>query len=418
MGLNLANKSKTGIFYGWVVVVAGSLILLLGWGCQYSYGVFFTELCADLNWTRAMVSGAYSLGFLWHGIIYFVAGSLNDRYGPRLMITISAVVMGLGYALMSVIEAPWHLYIFYGIVIGTGLGFSYIPVSSTVSRWFVRRRGTALGLTAAGIGMGGLVLAPVAQFLITKFDWRTSYLILAGLVVVIVLPLSRLMRLDPSEKGLLPYGREESAIENEQLGNSLSSEVSFSLKQATRTSQFWLLAVMYASYPFAVQMVMVHLKAYAVDFGIAEMTAATALGLVGGASTGGRIVMGSLSDRIGRKTSFFIAYLLMAVMMLWLIKTRQPWQLYLFSVVFGFGHGSCVPLFPAVIGDWFGTKFHGSIFGMLGIGLGIGGAIGPLLAGYIFDITRSYDIAIIIGAVALFIALGCSFAIKAPYRLK
>ena len=414
----MANKSKTGIFYGWVIVAAGCLILLVEWGCHYSYGVFFTELCADFGWTRAMVSGAYSLGFLWHGIIYFVAGSLNDRYGPRLTLMISAVIMGIGYALMSVIEAPWQLYIFYGIVIGTGVSFGFLPVTSTVSRWFVKRRGTALGITMAGIGIGTLVLAPFAQFLITKFDWRTSYLILASLVVVVVLPVSRLMRLDPSEKGLLPYGREEIATENEQRGNSLSSEVSFSLKQATRTSQFWLLAVMYASYPFAVQMVMVHLKAYAVDFGIAEMTAVAALGLIGAGNITGRIVIGSLSDKIGRKACFLVAYLLMAVMMLWLLKARQPWQFYLFSVVFGFGHGSLVPLFPAVIGDWFGTKSHGSIFGMLGVALGIGGAIAPLLAGYIFDTKGSYDIAIIIGAVVIFIALGCSFAIKAPHCLK
>jgi len=414
----MTNKSQRSIFYGWVIVAAGCLILLVEWGCQYSYGVFFTELCADLNWTRAVVSGAYSVGFLWHGIIYFVAGSLNDRYGPRLTLMISAVIMGIGYALMSVIEAPWQLYIFYGIVIGTGVSFGFLPVTSTVSRWFVKRRGTALGITMAGIGIGTLVLAPLSQFLITKFDWRTSYLILASLVVVVVLPVSRLMRLDPSEKGLLPYGREEIATENEQRGNSLSSEVSFSLKQATKTSQFWLLSVMYASYPFAVQMVMVHLKAYAVDFGIAEMTAVAALGLTGAGNIIGRIVIGSLSDKIGRKACFFVAYLLMAVMMLWLIKARQPWQFYLFSIAFGFGHGSLVPLFPAVIGDWFGTKFHGSIFGMLGIALGIGGAIGPLLAGYIFDITRSYDIAIIIGVIVLFIALGCSFAIKAPQCLK
>jgi len=414
----MTSRSRTGIFYGWVVVAAGCLILLVEWGCQYSYGVFFTELCADLNWTRAIVSGAYSLGFFWHGIIYFVAGSLNDRYGPRLTLMISAVIMGLGYALMSIINAPWQLYIFYAVVIGTGLGFCYVPVTSTVPRWFVKRRGTALGLAAAGIGIGTLVLAPLAQFLITKFDWRTSYLILAGLVVVIVPPVSRLMRLDPSEKGLLPYGGEGIATESKQHDNSPSSAVDFSLKQATRTRQFWLLAVMYASYPFAAQMVMVHLKAYAVDFDIAEMTAATALGLTGVGSIAGRIAMGNLSDRIGRKACFFIAFLSMAVMMLWLIKARQPWQFYLFSVLFGFGHGSCVPLFPAVVGDWFGTKFHGSIFGMLGIALGIGGAIGPLLAGYVYDIRGSYNIAIIIGAVVLFIAMACSFVIKPPHRLK
>jgi len=414
----MTNKSQRSIFYGWVIVAAGCLILIVIGGCQRSYGIFFTELCTDLGLTRAIVSGAYSLCYLWQSIMRSASGVLNDRYGPRLTLMISAVSMGIGYALMSAIEAPWQLYIFYGVLIGTGVGFGFLPVTSTVSRWFVRRRGTALGITVAGIGMGALVLAPFAQFLIFKFAWRTSYLILAGLLVVIVVPVSRLMRLDPSEKGLLSYGVEEVGIEGKQHNNSLSSKVDFSLKQAARTRQFWLLAVMYASLVFAAQMVIVHLKAYAVDFGIAEMTAATALGLVGGASIGGRIMMGSLSDKIGRRMSFFISYLLMAVTMLWLIKARQPWQFYLFSIIFGFGQGSYVPLFPAIIGDWFGTKFHGSIFGMLGIAAGIGGAIGPLLAGYIYDTRGSYDIAIVVGAVVLFIAIVFSFMIKAPHTPK
>jgi len=411
----MSSESKTGIFYGWVIVATGFLILLVEWGCQYSYGVFFTELCADLSWSRATVSGAYSLLFLWHGIIYFVAGSLNDRYGPRLMLTFSIIAMGGGYALMSSVNALWQLYIFYGIIIGTGVGFGFVPISSTVSRWFVKRRGTALGITAAGVGLGTLVMAPVTQLLITRFDWHTSYLILAGILLVVGIPICRLMKLDPSEKGLLPYGIEEIQDKSNQQNKDLSSTADFSLKQAMATKQFWLLSMMYSAYPFAVQMVMVHLKAYAVDFGVAEMTAATAIGLVGGAGTGGRIVMGSLSDRIGRKASFFISYLLLAVTMLWLMEVRQPWQFYLFSIAFGFGYGGCVPLFPAVVGDWFGQKSHGSILGAISISLGIGGSIGPLLAGYVYDTTGSYNIAIIIGAVVLFSATACSLIMKAPH---
>lgn len=411
----MANKSKPPVFYGWVIVAAGCIILLVEWGCQYSYGVFLTELCGDLGWTRALVSGAYSLYFLWHGIMYFVAGSLNDRYGPRLMLMISVLMLGSGYALMSTIDAPWQLYLFYGILIGTGMSFGYLPVTSTVSRWFVRRRGTALGLTVAGVGIGTLLLAPFAQFLIFEFAWRTSYLILAGLVVAIALPVSRLMRLDPSEKGLLPYGMSEMETQRKQKDSSASSAVDFSLKRAIQTRQFWLLAVMYACLVLTVQMVMVHLKAYAIDFNIAEMTAAAALGLVGGASIGGRIAMGSLSDRIGRKAAFCIAYVLMATMMVWLLKARQPWEFYVFSTIFGFGYGGCVPLFPAAIGDWFGTKFHGSIFGVLSVAAGVGGMVGPLLAGYIFDTRGSYNIAFIIGAAVLLIALACSSAIRTPY---
>ena len=386
------------------------------WGCQFSYGIFLTELCQELGWGRAIVSGAYSLFFIWHTVIYFPAGSLNDRHGPKFTLLISIIAVSGGYALMSIINAPWQLYIFYGIVIGTGQGFCYVPITSTVFRWFVKRRGIALGITVAGIGMGTLIMAPFAQFLIARFDWRISYLILASFVAGIGLPVSRLMSLDPSEKGLLPYGVREIATEGKQRDRSLSSTVDFSLKQAITTRQFWLLCVMYASLLCAVQMVMVHLKAYALDSGTAELTAVNAIGFIGGASIGGRIVMGGLSDRIGRKAAFFVSYFLVAVMMLWLMEARQPWQFYLFSAIFGFGYGGCVPLFPAAVGDCFGEKFHGGIFGILSIAGGVGGAIGPLLAGYVSDLTGNYDIAIIVGAIMLFVAMGCSLVLKPPSR--
>jgi len=408
----MAGKSRTGVFYGWVIVAAGCLILALQWGCQYTYGVFFTELCSELGWTRAMVSGAYSLLFLWHGVIYFVAGSLNDRYGPRLTLAISAVIMSIGYALMSIVNAPWQLYIFYGIILGTGLGFGYLSVASTVSHWFVKGRGVALGFTVAGGGVGTLALAPFAQFLITKFDWRTSYLILAALLAVIVLPVSRLMRLEPSEKGLLPYGIE--AIEAQNRHGGLLSTTAFTARQAAKTEAFWLLFALYAFLDFSVQMVMIHLDAYAKDVGIAPMLAATILGVVGGGSIFGKIAVGGISDKIGRKRSFFICFLLMAMMMLWLTETRQAWQFYLFSALFGFSYGGCIPLFPAASADWFGTKFHGTIFGFISLSCGIGGSIGPLLAGYIFDTRGSYELAIIIAAVTLFIAMGLSLVIKVP----
>ena len=247
------------------------------------------------------------------------------------------------------------------------------------------------------------------QFLIIKFGWRVSYLILAGLIFVIGLPASRLTRLNPSEKGLYPDGM-KGTTENKWNANPLSNTRDFTFKQALKTGQFWLLLSLYAisALPFGIW---VHLKAYMVSFGITEMTAATAIGLSGGAYTLGAIVISKFSDRTGRKWPLFISLLSMALMMLWLMKARQPWEFYLFSTITGFSWGAFV-LFPAIIADWFGTKFLGSICGMLDVGWGIGGATGPLLAGYIFDTTGSYELAIIMGATLLFIAMGLSMMLK------
>ena len=403
--------SKSSVFYGWVIVVVGGIILFLEWGFQYSYGVFLTDLCDDLNWTKATVSGAYSLFMFWHSTMNLLSGRLNDKYGPRLTLAISIIALSAGYALMSIINAPWQLYIFYGIIIGIGAGFGYLPVVSTVTRWFVARRGMALGITVVGIGMGTLVLAPFSQFLIFKFDWRNSYLIIAGIIFIIGFPITRLMKLDPREKRLLPDGAKQIA---EKTYSGLPSQVNFTLQQAIKTKGFWLLFAMYAFLTFTIHMVLVHLKAYATVVGISPMSAATILGLVGGASILGRITIGSVSDRIGRKACLFIACLSIAVMMLWLVKARQPGQFYLFSAIFGFGYGSNSPLFPAITADWFGTKSHGIIYGTMLLATGVGGAIGPLLGGYVFDATGSYDMAFIIGAIVSFIAAGCNLVLKKP----
>jgi len=278
-----------------------------------------------------------------------------------------------------------------------------VPVTSTVSRWFLGKRGTALGITLAGIGIGTLILAPFAQLLIFNFDWRNSYLIIAGIVIIVGLPLSQLMRLQPAGTGLVS-------------NSEMESEVDFRFKQAIKTKAFWFLFVMYGVLILVVQMVMVHLKALITDIGIMATIAATILGLIGGVSILGRIVMGSGSDKFGRKAFFFIGFLLIGVAMLWLMKASQAWHFYLFSALFGFGYGGCIPLFPAITADWFGTKFHGSIFGALLIAAGIGGAIGPLLGGYIFDLAGSYDIAIATGATLSFIAAACGLLIKVPER--
>ena len=394
----MASESKAGIFYGWVIVAAGFVVLMMAWGFQYSYGVFFESLCKEFDWTRTMVSGAYSIYMVFHCALYPVVGMVNDKYGPRRSLLFCVLLMSSGFALMSCINAPWQLYIVYGVVIAGGVSFTFLPVTSTVAHWFIERRGIALGIVTAGIGIGTMILVPLAQFLISDFGWRNSYLILAGLILIVVLPISRLMRLNPSEKGLLPYGAEEA--NGSKANDSLANIADFTVKEALRQRAFWILFVISIFYIMAIQTIMVHLKAYATDVGIPSMVAATILGVVGGASVLGRITMGSASDRIGRKQAYLISLLLMAIMMLWLMRVEQLWQFYLFAAIFGFGYGGCIPLGPAILGDWFGTKSHGSIFGVLTLS-GVVGGIGPVMAARIYDGMGSYNLAFIIEAAVL-----------------
>ncbi len=407
----MVSSPMTNIFYGWVIVAGVSVILSLQWGCIDTYGIFLTELHSDLGWTKTAISGAYSLFSIISCSLSILTGSLNDRYGPRLILMISIIVIGTGYVLMSTLSAIWQLYVFYGVIAAIGASFGWVPAISTVSRWFTKKRGMALGIAQAGAGIGSFIMPPLSQFLILKFGWRVSYLILSGFLFVIGIPASRLMRPNPSKKGLYPDGMEDS-IENKESANSMPGIVDFSFRQALRTRQFWLLFIMYATAALPIGM-LVHLKAYMLEFGISEMTAATVIGIRSAAFVIGALVISRLSDRIGKKVPLFICFLVMTVTMLWLIRATQPWEFYLFSIISGFTWGS-LTLFPAIAADWFGTKFHGSIYGAFEIGFGIAGGVAPLLAGYIFDTRGNYELAIIIMATGLFIAMGLSCVISSP----
>jgi len=209
------RKPKNRIFYGWVIVAGASGIVSLIWGCDGTYGIFLPELATDLGWTKTTLSGAYSMGWIVANGLGILAGRANDRYGPRLVMTFSVAVTSVGFGLLYLMKAPWQLYLYYGLIASIGMGFLGVPAMSTVSRWFVKKRGMALGITQAGIGLGAFVMPPLIQVFITRFGWQISYLIIAGLILGVGLPVSRLMRLNPAEKGLRPDGA-EAEIVNEQ----------------------------------------------------------------------------------------------------------------------------------------------------------------------------------------------------------
>jgi len=407
----MAGKPKTGIFYGWIVVATASVILALQWGFHESFGIFFTELYRDLALTRTEVSGSYALFYVVSSTLGILTGRLNDRYGPRLILTISVIVISIGCALMSVVNTLWQLYVVYGVIIAVGAAFGWVPVIATVCHWFVRKRGMALGITKAATGIGMFIMPPLSQFLIIKLGWRISYLIIAGLICAIGLPASRFTRADPAEKGLYPDNI-KGTVKNTGKDKRLYNTRGFTIKQALRTKQFWLLFALSAIFalPFGIW---IHLKAYMIGFGISEMTAATVIGLSGAAYVVGVLAINYLSDRIGRKKPLIISLILMGLMMLWLMRAREPWEFYVFTIIIGFSWGGS-GLFSAIIADSFGLKFLGSIYGMLDASWGIGAGISPLLAGYIFDTTGSYQLSIIMGAVVIFITAGLALLLRPP----
>ena len=345
-------------FYGYIVVVAAFLIMMVMFGVYYAFGVFFKPVLAEFGWTRAMTSGAFSLSWIVSGLLAIVMGRLTDRFGPRLVMTLCGFFLGLGYLLVAQISAVWQLYLFYGVIIGIGMGGAFVPLMSTVARWFVKRRSMMTGIVVAGVGMGSLIAPPVASRLIATYDWRLSYIILGSIILVVVVLLAQLLRRDPTQVRQVPYS------ENEEQGFKPETE-GFSLKEAVCTKQFWLVSAMFGCFGFCALAIMVHIVAHATELGISAASAANILATIGGMGIVGRVVLGTAADRIGNRQAFIIGFIFMSAALFWLMPATEAWMLYLFAAVFGFGYGGCATSESPLVAELFGLSSHGLIMGLL-----------------------------------------------------
>ena len=384
--LDLAENRQPGFFYGYIVVLAAFFIQAVVGGTMYTFGVFFKPLLTEFGWTRAMTSGAFSVFMLLHGFFYIITGRVNDRFGPRVLLTVCGFLLGLGYLLMSQVGAIWQLYLFYGVIMAVGASGGFVPLISTLARWFVKRRGLMTGIAVSGTGVGMIILPPLANWLITNYHWRFSYLVVGVIALVLIMTAAQFLRRDPSQVGQLPYGADE--VKQDSL-NSETRGLSF--QQAIHTRQFWLFLTILFCFGFGLQTMMVHIVPHATDLGIPAAAAANILAIIGGLTIAGRIIMGGASDRIGNKLSFSIALTLMLIAFSWLLIAEQIWTFYLLAAIFGFGYGGIAALQSPIVAELFGLSSHGVILGFAVFVVTIGSAIGPVMAGHIFDTTNSYQ---------------------------
>jgi MFS family permease len=387
-------EPKTGFFYGYFIIMASFSIMFVMWGVHFAFGVFFKPILSDFGWTRAMTSGAYSLCTIMNGLLAIVMGGLTDKFGPRLVMTFCGVFLGLGYFLMSRLDAIWQLYLFYGVIIGIGMSGSFIPLVSTVVRWFVDRRGVMTGIVTAGTGVGALIGPPVANLLISKFSWRVSFLVLGGIVFAVIVLSAQLLRRDPAQVGQRPYG--ENREDNNEAG--LNGE-GLSLREALFTSRFWIFFITGFCYGFCVFSIMVHIVPHAIESGFSSAQAANMMASIGAAAIIGKVLLGRMGDIWGSRQLMTFSFILMAITLFCLMLVKNFWILYLIVGGFGFAYGGCAVSHSPIVAMLFGLRAHGLIFGIFGVSVAIGGAIGPFLAGYIFDITESYQLAFLVGTV-------------------
>jgi MFS family permease len=406
-GLSLVEDRKPKFFYGWFIVLVAFCIQMIAWGIFTTFGVFFDSFLNEFGWARATISGAHSLAFFTLGFTGIVVGRLGDRFGPRMVMAGCGFLIGLGYLLMSQIGAIWQLYLFYGVVAGIGLSGTDVLLLSTVARWFVKKRGMMSGIAKIGTGIGMLIMPLVANWLISHHGWRTSYLILGSVALVLIVTAALFLRRDPGQRGLVPYGGEAAMASSlDAVGGG------FSLREAIRTRPFWTISAIYLFILFIAQIIIIHIDPYAQDLGISAANAASILATIGGTSIVGRFIMGSAGDRLGNRLATSICFFIMMVAVFWLQWAKELWMLYLFAVIYGFAHGGFFALISPLVAELFGLSSHGVIFGIIIFSGTIGGAIGPLLAGRIFDVTGSYQLVFLIIAVVSVIAFVLSLLVR------
>ena len=404
------RRSLAKLFYGWIVIAIAFVTMGIGVNARTAFSLMFPPILDEFGWPRGLTAGAFSFGFLASAILGPVLGRLMDRRGPRSVMLLGVAMVGAGLGLAPLVTAPWHLYLTLGVLVAGGtVCLGYTGHALFLPNWFVRRRGLAIGIAFSGVGVGAIIILPWLQRLIAGAGWRTACLAMAALVVATLAPLNLLTRRRPEDVGLLPDG--DVAPTDTTRGRHLSNvvdddwaSVDWTLARAMRTGRFWWVVVGFVGGLFAWYAVQVHQTKYLIEIGFTPARAAGALGLVGFTGIVGQIALGHLSDRVGREwvwTLACVGFVLSYALLLAMREHPTPALLYLMvgaQGVLGYGLAS---VFGAIPAELFQGKHYGTIFGTLSLASIVGGAIGPWVAGALYDRTGSY-------VLAFWLAIGAS----------
>jgi len=391
--------SGFNIYEGWLMVAVGFMMMLLMFGTRLSFGIYIKPMTESFGASRAAISGSQSLYMFVYAFFALLAGSLSDRYGPRKILMVGAVFMGVGMLLASRITAVWQYYLSYGVLVAVGSGAMYVPVTGTVSKFFTRRRNFAIGITVSGAGLGQFLIPPFMERVVESQGWPTAFFYTAMLLMVfgISLPLLLLKgrglpedirpgtRGDPAPKGdeYLP----ESPVSIE----SNRPQKHYTLKQAMTTVPFWMFFSMYFIICFIVDgIIWVHLCPYLTDIGFSGQTAAKALGYLGLIATVTMVVFAPVGDRVNKRGLLTGLLAANTLLLFWLIHLKGAFGLWLLIILFGIIQGAAWPMTVSILSDIFGSGSVSSILGASTIAVGLAGLISPWLAGYTFDIYKSY----------------------------
>ncbi len=414
------NKSpgRRRVFYGHRIVAATFFFALVFSGCGfYAFGLFVTPLETELAWTRREIMTGSTIYFLTSGALGPLIGRLVDRFGPRGVMVAGALVSGAGFMLLGQMQQLWQFYAVYPFI-GAGMAaVGIVPITAVVSNWYRRRRGMAIGIMSAGLGAGGLALAPlIGGAIIPALGWRIAYPVMAGFIWAIIPVVLLVIRTRPSDMGLLPDGDEE-PDEGTAPGQATLPPPGLSLREAIATGAFWLTALSFLAFGFSEVTILQNQVPFLEGIGFPVALAAGVLGGVGLWSTIGKFGFGWLCDRVPVKyvCAFGLALQFAGTIVLMNIgPDSSEAVLWTYAVLMGLGVGSWLPAMSMLVSSNFGMASYGVIFGMIGFVQAAGGATGPLMAGHLFDTMGTYDLVFILLAGSYVVSTLSVLAVRRP----
>jgi MFS family permease len=370
--------SSRKVFYGWVIVGVGIVVTCVGMGAMLSLTVFLAPMADAMGWSRTGISTAALVNWLCMGAGAFLWGALSDRFGTRAVVLSGGVLLGLGLVTASRAATLGQFQILFGVLVGLAAGSFYTPMTAATARWFTRHRSLAVALVSAGLSVGSAVMAPLARWLISTYDWRLAMLVIGDLVWLVVIPAALLVRNPPAASSAVAAST----------GNTDGRELT--VAQALRTPQFAALSLAYFACCAAHSGPIFHMVSNAIDHGVSAMAATTVLSVASLASLSGKIICGLVADRVGAKRTLVVGLALQAIAVSLYLVTRELAGFYAVALVFGFAYGGVMPLYAILVREYFGERIMGTAFGAVAFVSTLGMALGPWAGGWLYDTFGGY----------------------------
>ncbi|MFC1958606.1 MFS transporter [Chloroflexota bacterium] len=398
MNISRLLRSPKKVFYGWWIILSGMISNIFN-GAMYTYGLsaFFLPISNEFGWKRAVMSAPIALSRLEGALIGPVEGYFADRFGPRKLILIGVILMGAGSVILSRMNSLAMLYLVFILCRGFGAGLVSISIQVAVVNWFRKRRALGMGITGGGYNVGAMV-TPVVVWLIATRGWRGAALIIGLVTWVVQIPLSRVIRHRPEPFGYFPDGMTEQQVKEAEASSKIGGTVeeqSFTPKQAVRTRAFWFINLTYASRVMVTAAVPIHLIPFIQDLGYSAAVGGSMMALMGLCALIGRVGLGYVADILPKRYVFAFCMTMLGVSVLVLSSAQSVWQLVLWAMLYGPGYGGGAPIMSSMVADYYGRKFYGTINGLTHMAMVVTTVVGPVFAGYMFDVTGSYRLAFI-----------------------